>query len=93
MDIKKFEEKVAEFALEQGWIPNEPEKDEEYSLFFISVSGHYKRKSVKFWTECENEHIHFELLGSNYDDLFEKAFRLIKASVKNTRAKKEIETV
>ena len=93
MNLEQFERKVAEFALEQGWIPEIPTNKEEYSLFFVALGGHYKRKNLKFWTECENIFFHINIFGKSYNDLFEQALRMIKATAKNTKIKKESEEV
>lgn len=81
MQFNTFEEKVAAFGLEQGWIPKEPKVvgAEEYTFFSVTVHTGYKGKFLQFCTHCENVDIRFDVIATTLDEMFDKAWRAVKA--------------
>ena len=80
MHFKTFEDKIAAFGMEQGWIPKEPQAaPDEYTFFTVTVHSGYKRKFLQFCTHCENVNIRFDVIATNLDDMFDKAWRAVKA--------------
>jgi hypothetical protein len=82
MTLEQFEKEAAEFALEQGWIPQQNPHSMNYSFFTIGIGGSYKSKALTFKTTCEQPHISFIVRGTNYNDLFNKALKKIKETTK-----------
>ena len=97
MELKTFEKRVAELGKEQGWIPSEPNPGASMlsSFFSITTISNYKRKYMSFHTTCKNLHIAFEVVAETFDDLFDKAFRMVKAAnrITNPNASKAQEKV
>lgn len=96
MTIDKFEEKVAKFALEQGWIKKESfntiSGEETLNYFTVKINTWYKQKRLHFLTLCENVNFTFELRRENFDILFNDALKAVKIMgtlIPRTRKKKE----
>ena len=78
MQFATFEDKVAAFALEQGWIP-EVIETEEHTFFTVTVHSSYKHKFLQFCTTSENVKFNFNVIGKTLDEAFDKAWRAVKA--------------
>ena len=80
MQMNKFEEKARDFLVESGIVP----ADTKGSLFQVMVDSIYKSK--KFVSRTKD--IAFEVSAENLEDLFDKAFRVLKSyTPKATRTK------
>ena len=80
MQMNKFEEKARDLLVEGNIVP----ADAKDSLFQIMVDSVYKSKKLVFRTKG----IAFEVSAETLEDLFDKAFRVLKSYVpKATRTK------
>ena len=83
MQFGKFEEKAAEFLKENNI---STPIDSRGSLFTVHVLSSYKAKKLAFQTSS----FMFEVMSDNLEDLFDKAFRVLKSyGPKATRTKSE----
>lgn len=83
MQFGKFEEKTAEFLKENNI---STPIDSRGSLFTVHVLSSYKGKKLAFQTSS----FMFEVTSDNLEDLFDKAFRVLKSyGPKATRTKSE----
>lgn len=83
MQFGKFEEKAMEFLKENNITTH---IDGENNLFTVHISSFYKTKKLTFYTGS----IMFEVTSNNLEDLFDKAFRILKSyAPKATRTKSE----
>lgn len=83
MQFGKFEEKAMEFLKENNISTPIENKD---SLFTVHVLSSYKAKKLAFQTSS----FMFEVTSDNLEDLFDKAFRVLKSyGPKATRTKSE----
>ena len=89
MNLEQFEKKVAEFALEQGWIPKKTKEDGEYNHSGIRIESQYKEKNICFYTTCTNINFSVFVESTNISDMLETTLRMIKAYPVKTRTKKE----
>ena len=89
MQFGKFEEKAMEFLKENDiFIPIDASTpiDGRGSLFTVHVLSSYKVKKLAFQTSS----FMFEVTSDNLEDLFDKAFKVLKSySPKTTRTKSE----
>ena len=89
MQFGKFEEKAMEFLKENDiFIPIDASTpiDGRGSLFTVHVLSSYKVKKLAFQTSS----FMFEVMSDNLEDLFDKAFRVLKSyGPKATRTKSE----
>ena len=77
MQMNKFEEKARDFLVESGIVPADAQ-------FQVMVDSIYKSKKFVFRTKD----IAFEVSAENLEDLFDKAFRVLKSyAPKATRTK------
>ena len=84
MQMNKFEEKARDFLIDSGIIPAEAVG--KGSLFHVVVDSIYKNKKLVFQTKG----VAFEVSAENLEELFDKAFRILKScSPKATRGSKE----
>ena len=72
MQFGKFEEKAMEFLKENNVSTPIENKD---SLFTVHVLSSYKAKKLAFQTNS----FMFEVMSDNLEDLFDKAFRVLKS--------------
>lgn len=80
MQMNKFEEKARDFLVESGIVP----ADAQGSLFQVMVDSIYKSKKLVFQTKD----VAFEVSAENLEELFDKAFRVLKSyAPKATRTK------
>ena len=85
MKFGKFEEKAMEFLKENDI---STPIDARGSLFTVHVLSSYKAKKLAFQTSS----FMFEVMSDNLEDLFDKAFRVLKSyGPKATRTKYEDE--
>ena len=83
MQFGKFEEKAMEFLKENNISTPIDSRD---SLFTVHVLSSYKAKKLAFQTSS----FMFEVMSDNLEDLFDKAFRVLKSyGPKATRTKSE----
>ena len=83
MQFGKFEEKAMEFLKENNISTS---IDSRGSLFTVHVLSSYKAKKLAFQTSS----FMFEVTSDNLEDLFDKAFRVLKSyGPKATRTKSE----
>ena len=83
MQFGKFEEKAMEFLKENDI---STPIDARGSLFTVHVLSSYKTKKLAFQTSS----FMFEVMSDNLEDLFDKAFRVLKSyGPKATRTKSE----
>ena len=83
MQFGKFEEKAMEFLKENDI---STPIDARGSLFTVHVPSSYKAKKLTFQTSS----FMFEVMSDNLEDLFDKAFRVLKSyGPKATRTKSE----
>ena len=83
MQFGKFEEKAMEFLKENNI---STPIDSRGSLFTVHVLSSYKAKKLAFQTSS----FMFEVMADNLEELFDKAFRVLKSySPKATRTKSE----
>ena len=89
MQFGKFEEKAMEFLKENDiFIPIDASTpiDGRGSLFTVHVLSSYKVKKLAFQTSS----FMFEVTSDNLEDLFDKAFKVLKSyGSKATRTKSE----
>lgn len=84
MQMNKFEEKARDFLIDSGIIPAEAVG--KGSLFHVVVDSVYKSKKLVFQTKG----VAFEVSAENLEELFDKAFKVLKAyGLKATRTKSE----
>ena len=84
MQMNKFEEKARDFLIDSGIIPAEAVG--KGSLFHVVVDSVYKSKKLGFQTKG----VAFEVSAENLEELFDKAFRVLKSyGPKTTRGSKE----
>ena len=83
MQFGKFEEKAMEFLKENNI---STPIDSRGSLFTVHVLSSYKAKKLAFQTSS----FMFEVMADNLEELFDKAFRVLKSyGSKATRTKSE----
>ena len=83
MQFGKFEEKAMEFLKESNISTY---LDGRSSVFTVYISSFYKTKKLTFSTNS----FMFEVASDNLEDLFDKAFRVLKSyAPKVTRTKSE----
>ena len=83
MQFGKFEEKAMEFLKENNISTS---IDSRGSLFTVHVLSSYKAKKLAFQTSS----FMFEVMADNLEELFDKAFRVLKSyGSKATRGSKE----
>ena len=83
MQFSKFEEKAMEFLKENNITTY---LDGRSSVFTVHVLSSYKAKKLAFQTSS----FMFEVASDNLEDLFDKAFRVLKSyAPKVTRTKSE----
>ena len=83
MQFGKFEEKAMEFLKENNI---STPIDNKGSLFTVHVLSSYKAKKLAFQTSS----FMFEVMADNLEELFDKAFRVLKSyGPKATRTKSE----
>ena len=84
MQMNKFEEKARDFLIDSGIIP--AEAVDKGNPFHVVVDSVYKKKTLVFQTKD----IAFEVSAENLEELFDKAFRVLKSyGPKATRGSKE----
>ena len=84
MQMNKFEEKARDFLIDSDIIPAEAVG--KGSLFHVVVDSVYKSKKLGFQTKG----VAFEVSAENLEELFDKAFRVLKSyGPKTTRGSKE----
>jgi hypothetical protein len=71
MQMNKFEEKAKEFIVSSEILP----ADFKGSMFHVVVDSVYKSKKLVF----QSKNIAFEVSAENLEDLFDKAFRVLKS--------------
>ena len=71
MQMTKFEEKAKEFLAENNLVPT----DVAGNMFQLMVDSVYKSKKLLFRTRDWS----FEVTADNLEDLFDKAFRVLKS--------------
>ena len=80
MQMTKFEKKAKEFLIENSLAPI----DSQNTMFQLVVDSVYKSKKLIFRTRDFS----FEVGADNLEDLFDKAFRVLKSyAPKATRTK------
>ena len=85
MQMTKFEEKAKEFLVENNLVPT----DSQNTMFQLIVDSVYKSKKLIFNTRDFS----FEVKADNLEDLFDKAFRVLKSyAPKVTRERNKEET-
>lgn len=91
MNFSKFEEKANDFLQNSG-ILNITEEEKNLNLFTVIVNSVHKNKSLMF--RAYNINIAFEVYAETLDELFDKAYRVLKSYVpKATRERnKEVES-
>ena len=82
MKLEKFEELAAEFIKE-----NDLSDKNASSLFVVQLQSGWKDKRLSFQTAGPHRFI-FEVAATNWDELFDTAFRVLKGYVKQTRERK-----
>lgn len=83
MQFSKFEEKAKEFLKENNITA---QVDSKNSIFTVHILSYYKDKKLTFYTSS----FMFEVTSDNLEDLFDKAFRVLKSyAPKATRTKSE----
>ena len=83
MQFGKFEEKAMEFLKENDI---STPTNSEGNLFTVHVLSSYKAKKLAFQTSS----FMFEVMADNLEELFDKAFRVLKSyGPKATRTKSE----
>ena len=83
MQFGKFEEKAMEFLKENNI---STPTNSEGNLFTVHVLSSYKAKKLAFLTSSFT----FEVMADNLEELFDKAFRVLKSyGLKATRTKSE----
>ena len=89
MNFSKFEEKANDFLQNSG-ILNITEEEKNFNLFTININSIYKSKSLMFRAHS----IDFEVYAETLDELFDKAYRVLKSyGPKATRERnKEVES-
>ena len=93
MQFSKFEEKATEFLKENNTLLNVDEEnnlplneDTKSNVFTVYVNSAYKIKRLSF----ETRSFMFEVRSDNLEDLFDKAFKVLKSyAPKVTRTKSE----
>ena len=84
MQMTKFEKKAEDFLINSGIIP--AITDDKSSLFHVIVNSTYKNKRLIF----QIKDIAFEVSAENLEELFDKAFRVLKSyGPKATKGSKE----
>lgn len=84
MQMTKFEKKAEDFLIDSGIIP--AITDDKSSLFHVIVNSAYKNKRLIF----QIKDIAFEVSAENLEELFDKAFKVLKAyGPKATKGSKE----
>ena len=84
MQMNKFEEKARDFLIDSGIIPAEAVS--KGNPFHVIVDSVYKNKKLVF----QIKDIIFEVSAENLEELFDKAFRVLKSyGPKATRGSKE----
>ena len=85
MQMTKFEEKAKEFVIEQFSV-----KDGPVPTFTLEIQSTYKDKKLGFLCINGINTVAFNVSAENLDDLFDKAFRVLKSyGPKATRGSKE----
>ena len=89
MNFSKFEEKANDFLQNSG-ILNITEEEKNLNLFTAIVNSVYKNKNLMF----RAYNIAFEVYAETLDELFDKAYRVLKSyGPKATRERnKEVES-
>lgn len=89
MNFSKFEEKANDF-LQNSDILNITEEEKNFNLFTVIVNSVNKNKSLMF----RSYNIAFEVYAETLDELFDKAYRVLKSyGPKATRERnKEVES-
>ena len=83
MQFGKFEEKAMEFLKENNI---STPTDDKGTIFTIYIRSYYKIKHLAFQTSS----FMFEVMADNLEELFDKAFRVLKSyGPKATRTKSE----
>ena len=82
MQMNKFEEKVRDLLVEGDIVP----ADAKDSLFQVMVDSTYKSKKLVFRTKG----IAFEVSAETLEDLFDKAFRVLKSYVPKATGTKNV---
>ena len=90
MQLGKFEEKATAFISENNmFVPLDENLVVVNSMFKVNIESLYKEKSLGFYLYGLN-HFHFVVYDTNVEDLFDKAFRVLKSyGPKATRTKSE----
>ena len=78
MNIVKFEEKAIEFINENGIYVPDIDNENGKSVFTIHVHSQHKEKEVDFYLSGKNN-FHFDVKAETFDELFDKAFRILKS--------------
>lgn len=88
MQMNKFEEKARDLLVEGSIVP----ADAEDSLFQVMVDSIYKSKKLIFRTKGGIPHlfIAFEVSAETLEDLFDKAFRVLKSYVPKATGTKNV---
>lgn len=76
MQMTKFEEKAKEFIIEQFCV-----KDGPVPTFTLEIKSTYKYKKLGFLCINGINTVAFNVSAENLDDLFDKAFKILKAYV------------
>lgn len=85
MQMNKFEEKARDFVIEQFSV-----KDGPVPTFTLEIQSTYKDKKLGFLCINGINTVAFEVSAENLEDLFDKAFRVLKSyGPKATRGSKE----
>ena len=85
MQMTKFEEKAKEFIIEQFSV-----KDGPVPTFTLEIQSTYKDKKLGFLCINGINTVAFEVSAENLEELFDKAFRVLKSyGLKATRGSKE----
>ena len=85
MQMTKFEEKAKEFIIEQFSV-----KDGPVPTFTLEIQSTYKNKKLGFLCINGINTVAFEVMADNLEELFDKAFRVLKSyGPKATRTKSE----
>ena len=85
MQMNKFEEKAKEFVIEQFSV-----KDGPVPTFTLEIRSTYKDKKLGFLCINGINTVAFEVSAENLEELFDKAFRVLKSyGPKATRTKSE----
>ena len=74
MQMTKFEEKAKEFVIEQFSV-----KDGPVPTFTLEIQSTYKDKKLGFLCINGINTVAFNVSADNLEDLFDKAFRILKA--------------